>query len=444
VRVLFLHQNFPGQFLHVATALKREGRHELLAVVPETNARPPLIPTRTYRFDAAAVRAGEPLAQHYAERAARGAAVAQTLDALRRDGFTPDLVVGHGGWGETLFVRDVWPRSPVLLHAEFFYAAEGADAGFDRELSGPAPDRFALQVRARNAAMALALLDADRGVAPTRWQASRFPESLRAKIALAHEGVDTDHVRPSPGAEVRLGRAGGVVLRPGDEVLTFVSRDLEPHRGYHVLMRALPAILARRPRARAVIVGGDGASYSPRPASGRSWKTVFLAEVANRLDRDRVHFVGRIPYPTLLQLLQVSAAHVYLTYPFVLSWSMLEAMSAGALVIGSRTPPVEEVIEDGRNGVLRDFFDVDGIADAVVDALARPARYRALRDAGRQTIVDRYDLKRVCLPAWRRLLGEVAGSRAAQPDAPTVGAEAPVACTEAAVTFGERADAEVH
>ena len=220
---------------------------------------------------------------------------------------------------------------------------------------------------------------------------------------MLHEGIDTDLICPARDAEVGL-ESAGLQLRPGDEVVTFVSRDLEPYRGYHIFMRALPRILERRPNARAVIVGGDKVSYGPAPPAGKSWKGIFFDEVRDRLDIGRVHFVGRVPHRALLSLLQVSAAHVYLTYPFVLSWSMLEAMSAGALVIGSRTPSVEEVITHGRNGILCDFFDADGIADAVVDALAHPDRYQPLRDAGRRTIVERFDLRRICLPAWLALL----------------------------------------
>jgi glycosyltransferase involved in cell wall biosynthesis len=170
-------------------------------------------------------------------------------------------------------------------------------------------------------------------------------------------------------------------------------------------MRALGRILARRPEAQVVIVGGDGVSYGLPPPPGRSWKDIFLAEVRDRLDLSRVHFVGRVPHHILIDLLRVSAAHVYLSYPFVLSWSMLEAMSAGALVIGSRTAPVEDIVVDGENGVMRDFFDAEGIAEAVIDALAAPDRYRPLREAGRRTIVERFDLTRVCLPAWMELLG---------------------------------------
>lgn len=404
MRILFLHQNFPGQFLHVASHLQRQGGHDLVAVVPDTNTRPRLVRTVTYRFDPRTARTSVPVAEHLAGRMARGMAVAAVLLQLRRDGFTPDVVVGHGGWGETLFVRDVWPGTRIVLHAEFFYSATGADAGFDPEFCGTPHDGFPMDVRGRNAAMALALLDADVGVAPTQWQASRFPDELRGKIEVVHEGIDTDVARPNPQAVVRL-KDAGVLLRPGDEVVTYVARNLEPHRGFHTFMRALPGILAERPRAHVVIVGGDGTSYGPGPAGGGSWKDTMLREVGHKLDLRRVHFVGHLPYAALLRVLQVSAAHVYLTYPFVLSWSMLDAMAAGLLVIGSRTPPVEEVITDGQNGLLVNFFDHQRLATAVAGALAEPGQFGHLRAAARRTVWARYDLQRACLPEWVGLVG---------------------------------------
>jgi glycosyltransferase involved in cell wall biosynthesis len=405
MRVLFLHQNFPGQFLHVAAHLQREGGHDLVAVVPEANTRPRMVPTRTYRFDPRSVSTTVPLARYQAEQTARGAAVAAELLTLKREGFTPDLIVGHGGWGETLFARDVWPDVRILLHAEFFYSAGEAEAGFDPEFAGMRHDLFPLQIRAQNANYSLALLDADQGVAPTEWQASRFPAALRSKITVAHEGINTDLVQPWPGAVVRL-KQNGLVLRPGDEVVTFVSRNLEPHRGFHVFMRALPAILARRPHAQVVIVGGDDTSYGPPPRGGGCWREVMLAEVGKRIDQKRVHFVGYVSYTALVRLLQISAAHVYLTYPFVLSWSMLDAMSAGALVIGSRTQPVEEVISHYRNGLLVDFGDIDGLAEVVAGVLATPKRFSSLRRAARETMQARYDLRRVCLPVWLQLISD--------------------------------------
>ena len=410
MRILFIHPNFPGQFLHVAHALEQAGAHELMAVTHADNSRARLIPTRTYDFAPQRLD-DQPLVDHYAQRVARGLAVADLLTQLAREDFSPDLVVGHGGWGETLFVKDIWPKTRIILHAEFYYAAEGSDIGFDLEF-GPDPQAepdLRYKIRTRNTAMLQALTDADQGVAPTRWQASRFPDHLQQKIAVLHEGIDTDRVRPDPRASFKLSR-DGVIVRAGDEVVTFVNRNFEPYRGYHVFMRALPEILRRRPNARVILVGGAGINYGTAPPEGGSWRRVFLEEVRADLDMSRVHFVGKVPPPTFLRVLQVSAAHVYLTYPFVLSWSMLEAMSAGALVIGSATPPVEEVIEHGRNGYLFPFFEPAALAERVVDALARPEDHAGLRAAARQTVLERYDLTTKCLPAWLEMI-EATGGR---------------------------------
>jgi glycosyltransferase involved in cell wall biosynthesis len=411
MRILFIHQNFPGQFLHVAHALKQAGAHELLAVTHADNKRGRLIPTRTYAFRPKRLQQ-QPFVDHYAQRVARGLAVAELLTELRREGFSPDLVIGHGGWGETLFVKDIWQKTKIILHAEFYYEAEGSDVGFDPEF-GPGPQAdpaWRYRIRTRNTAMLQALTDADQGVAPTCWQASRFPEHLQQKIAVLHEGIETDRARPNPAASIKLSR-DDVTLRAGDEVVTFVNRNFEPYRGYHIFMRALPEILRRRPNARVVLVGGDGVNYGGAPPNGSSWRKIFLDQARAELDMSRVHFVGKLPHPSFLRVLQVSAAHVYLTYPFVLSWSMLEAMSAGALVIGSATPPVEEVIDHGSNGFLFPFFEHAALAERVISALASPKDYAALRIAARQTVLDRYDLTRKCLPAWLAMIDKTGGRR---------------------------------
>ncbi len=404
MRVLFLHQNFPGQFVHVTRALDRSGQHELLALVPTSNRIAPMIPTRTYRFDPPGADRTVPLASHFTHRVARATAAAAAMRELASKGFAPDLVVGHCGWGETLFVKDIWPDARLIVHAEFYYAVEGADIGFDPEFPVLDPVATRMRVRTRNTATLQAVMEADQAISPTRWQAGSFPPALQPKIAIAHEGVDTDRVRPDANAQITLQRSH-LTLRPGDEVVTFVARNLEPYRGYHIFMRALPRILAARPNAHVVIVGDDGVSYGAAPQGGGTWKAHFLREVAAGLDLSRVHFVGRVPYSILLNVMQVSAVHVYLTYPFVLSWSLLEAMSAGALVVGSRTAPVEEVITQDHNGLLCDFFDVDGLAEIIITALARPDRFLPMREAARRTAVERFDLARVCLPAWLDLLG---------------------------------------
>ena len=219
---------------------------------------------------------------------------------------------------------------------------------------------------------------------------------------MVHEGIDTARIRPNPHARLTL--PNGRQVGASDEVVTFVSRNLEPLRGYHVFMRALPEILERRPNAQIVIIGRDGLSYGQAPPVGKSWKSVFLDEVRDRLDLSRVHFMGGVPYQTFIAALQVSSAHVYLTYPFVLSWSMLEAMSAGCLVIGSDTSPVSEVIRPGENGMLVPFFGVEELAGCVIEALQAPAKFSAIREAARRFVVDHYDAAQVCVPRMRRLL----------------------------------------
>ena len=401
MKILFVHQNFPGQFLHLAPALVARG-HTVVALTDEGNKRTSPVPVMRYRKPAAS--AAEGLGRTYAEAAERGAAVARAAAQLRRDkGFVPDVVFGHGGWGETLFLREVWPEARHLSYAEFYYAARGLDADFDPEFQ-PADLGRRLRTSARKAHLMMALAEADAAVAPTRWQASTFPAPWRDRISVIHDGIDTDRVRPDPAA--RLVLPDGRVLAAGDEVLGFVNRNLEPYRGYHIFMRALPAVLKARPEAQVVIVGGDGVSYGPAPGGGRTWKQVFLDEVREGLDLSRVHFLGQVPYAQFLSLLQVARVHAYLTYPFVLSWSLMEAMSAGGLVVASRTRPVEEMIRDGANGRLVDFFDVAGWSAALIEALADPAAGAARRAAARATIVDGYDLRRHSLP---RLVAFVEG-----------------------------------
>ena len=396
MKILLVHQNFPGQFLHLAPELVRRG-HEVLALTDLVNKRETAIPTLRYRHDAPKVDpAACRLGRNFTIQSDRGVTVARACAQLRRDkGYVPDVILGHSGWGETLFLKEVWPEAKLIVYAEFYYRGRGADVGFDPEAGEAGLDQVMI-AQGRAAHLGQAMLHADAGVSPTEWQASTYPPALRRMIEVVFDGVDTAAVRPDPAASVAL--PGGPTLRAGDEVLTFINRNLEPYRGYHSFMRALPEVLAARPRAQVVIVGGDEVSYGPAPKDGRRWKDIYLDEVRDRLDLSRVHFVGKVPYPTFVSLMQVTRAHAYLTYPFVLSWSMMEAMSAGALVIGSDTAPVREVIRHGENGLLVDFFDIPGWSRTLTEALAKPERFTSHRAAARQTVLDRYDLRSVCLP----------------------------------------------
>lgn len=397
VRILFIHQNFPAQFQHLAPALMARG-HQVLALTAENNRQVSNIPTAHYRFQP---HSYDPnalgLAKTYAGMVDRGQTVARACAQIgKRDSFEPDVVVGHIGWGETLFLKEVWPKARVLLYSEFFYNPRDTLQTFDPEF---AQDDLAtrLWVASRQAHLLQALYGADAYLTPTHWQASGFPESVRPRMSVIHDGIDTARLTPDTFARVTLPGTTHSFGK-GDEVLTFVSRTLEPYRGYHVFMRALPAVLAARPKAHVVIVGGDDGGYGLSPPKGTTWRHTFFEEVAGRLDLSRVHVTGRVPFDTFTALMCVTRVHAYLSYPFVLSWSMLQAMSCGALVVGSRTPPVEEVIADGGNGRLVDFFDVEGWSAALIAALADPKKDDELRVGARRAIVERYDLQTRCLP----------------------------------------------
>jgi glycosyltransferase involved in cell wall biosynthesis len=406
MRYLFVHQNFPGQFKHVSAALAARG-HEVMALGVNKPAEPvPGVRHALYREPKLPPQdTTPPLAGSMAEwhsKVARGEAAARAMQGLRKHGFEPDVVVVHPGWGEALFARDLFPKARLITYAEYYYGGEGGDTAFDPEFSKPST-ASAQRIRIKNTHLLHALDACDAALAPTQFQKSRHPAWAQERIQVIHEGIDTNRFKPDPNASVQL-KTAGVTLKPGDEVVTFTVRQLEPYRGYHIFMRALPLLQKLRPNARVVLVGSDGASYGAAPPPGKTWKDIFLAEVADRLDMGRVHFVGRVPHAVLTQLMQVSAAHVYLTYPFVLSWSMLEAMSVGCLIVGSDTAPVREVLEHGRNGLLTDFFDHEKLAHCVADALERRGELAPLRAAARATIVEGYDLMEHCLPAQLALL----------------------------------------
>lgn len=420
MRILFVHQNYPGQYRYLAPALAARG-HEVKALGIEENPyakHQPGVDVLRYRLEideAAKRRAANihPLLQDTQSKIARGEGTAIAAQALKKRGFVPDLICVHPGWGEAIFLKDVWPHARMLCYLEFYYGTQGADLGFDPEFETGDPLR-PLRTRTKNIFHLLSAEAMNWGVTPTNWQKSRFPKVWQPYITQIHEGVLTNRIAPDPAAELRLPN-GGPTLRVGDEVITYAARNMEPYRGFHRFMRALPAIMAARPKAQVVIVGADKVSYGRKPSQGGSWQDAMLAELAGKLDLSRIHFTGMLPYGDLTRLFQITRAHVYFTYPFVLSWSMLEAMSAGALVIGSRTAPVEEMIQHEHNGLLVDFFDQDALVDTVVHALEKPDHSVAMRQAARQTIVERYDLERVCLPQQIELAERVGRGELTQP-----------------------------
>ncbi|MEJ8838669.1 glycosyltransferase [Ramlibacter sp. AN1133] len=403
-RILFIHQNFPGQFVHLAQELVRLGC-EVKALAIEKRPVPPGIDVRRYEVRPETVLPREDILSDIEVKTRRALACATAMRQLAAEGFQPSLIVAHPGWGESLFCKDVWPQAVLVAYGEFYYQADGADHAFDPEFSRATADSR-MRLRLRNTALLHAYQAADAILCPTQWQRSCLPAEFQAKTAVIFDGVDTRVVRPEPGAFIRLGRSG-LELRRQDSVLTFVNRNLEPYRGFHVFMRALPEILARNPRTHCVLVGEDSVSYGSPPRTHKNWRQAMLQEVGARLPRDRIHFVGRVPYADYLRMLQVSTCHAYLTYPFVLSWSCIEALAAGCRVVASDTEPVREVITHGRNGLLFDFFDVEGLARTVTQVLQDPSAYDPLAANAVREARAKYDLETVCKPEQVRWLASL-------------------------------------
>jgi len=402
MNILFVHNNFPGQFRHIAQALAADPNVTVVGV-GAAGARPvPGVRLLKYSMSSVDVAATHPFARRFDIECHRAEQVLYVLTSLVSSGFAPDVIVAHPGWGETLPLRTIFPRARIVLYCEFFYGTEGRDVGFDPEFAQVGFDGD-VALHLKNATTLLALAECDVGLSPTLWQRSTYPEIYQTKIRVIHEGVDTEAVKPEADAVFRL--RSGRTLRREDEVVTFVARTLEPLRGFHIFMRALPKILSQRPRAQVLVIGEDRTYYGASPPAGKTWKSIFLNEVSGTIDSNRVHFMGRIPYRDYLKALQVSSAHVYLTYPFVLSWSCIEAMSCGCVVIGSDTAPVREVV-NGDNGVLVPFFDHEQLADKVIEALAQPRRFQSMRAAARRTAVEQFDLRTISLPQIMALLGE--------------------------------------
>jgi glycosyltransferase involved in cell wall biosynthesis len=413
IHVLFIHQNLPGQFRRLIRHLQGRPGYALTgigeeAAVRRENLGPGLRVIAYPKPDGPGDKTHHYL-KHFEACVRRGQSVTRVCVELKKQGYEPDVVVCHPGWGEGLFVKDVFPRARLVVFCEFWWSAEGQDVGFDPEYPASFDDR--LRIRIKNSVLMQSLLAADDGVTPTAWQHSVHPPELRPKIREIHEGVDTGFLVPDP--QARLTLPNGAVLTRAQPVLTYVSRNLEPYRGFHVFMRSLPRILAGNPQLQVVVVGGDGVSYGRRPPRGHaSYREALVAELGDAVDWSRVHFLGKVPYSTYRSVLQVSSLHVYLTYPFVLSWSMLEAMAVGVPVLGSATPPVQEVIRDGDNGFLTDFFDTEALAARALDLLARREAIAAVGTRGRETVLRDYDFDTVGLPVYLELLKPLPSSTA--------------------------------
>lgn len=407
MRILFVHQNFPGQFKFLATALAADPRNEVVAFTMNEYPSTKVMRVIRYKGSRSSSQSIHPWASDFEAKVIRGEGAYRAALKIRDSGFTPDVIIAHPGWGESLFLKDVWPKARLGLFCEFYYHSTGADVGFDPEFPIINQDENC-RIRLKNANILLHLEMADAGISPTHWQASQFPEFFRKKITVIHDGIDTHQAAPDSTASITINSV--LTLTRNDEVVTFANRNLEPSRAYHIFMRALPEIMRRRPKAKVLIVGDDGIGYGAKPPDGNTWKEIFYNEVKSKLDPERVHFMGKVPYQNFLKILQVSTVHVYGTYPHVLSWSLLEAMSIGCAIVASDTAPLHEVISHDETGKLVGFFDIENLAEAVCGLLEAPAERERLGNAARNFILQNYNLHTSCLPRqleWVKELGRI-------------------------------------
>lgn len=396
MKLLFIHQNYPGQFAHLAPELARQG-HDVRALTLRFKQAQMINGVKVYPYSIG-IKPGSgmhPWVQDWEAKVLRGMCCAEAAEQM---GWEPDVIIGHYGWGETLFLKHVFPKARLGLYCELYYDPDHPAVSADMQtMTDRQQRRHRWKMRLRNVNTRLHEDIMDAGLSPTPFQASSFPPDMRQRITVQHDGIDTDQSCPDP--DVQFDLPDGTTLTRNDEVITYVARSLEPMRGFDVFMQALPDLLRDRPNAQIIVVGREGVSYGGAAPNGQSWKTHFMDQIAERLvdgDLNRVHFLGNIPHPQFRKMLQLSRVHIYLTRPFIVSWSLLEAMSTGCAIVASDGPSVRDVADEHTARLIS--LDAQSLCRAVGD-LCDDADTRAkLGQAARSHVKRHYDLRQKCLP----------------------------------------------
>ncbi|MCB4457257.1 glycosyltransferase family 4 protein [Leisingera sp. McT4-56] len=395
MKILFVHQNMPGQYRELAPWLAAQGGHEIVFLTQRKGVQLKGIRSVVYAPFHTPAKDAFGLSKDWEAAAGTGLGAALAARQLKAQGFTPDIIIGHTGWGELLFMKDPYPDVPVIGFFEYFYRTSGGLVGFDPE--NPPNDQAYFFAEARNTVPYASIEQVDLGHVPTAWQRDRFPASFHDRMYLCHDGIRTDKLGPDPAASVALGRLEQPLTRD-DEVVTYIARNMERARGFHIMMRALPRIQAQRPNARVLMIGGSETSYGAESKHPGGLRGEMEDELGKSVDWSRVHFLGKVPYDDLCRIIQISRCHIYLTMPFVLSWSLLETMAMQATVVAADVAPVREAVSHGETGLLVDFFSPEKLADQVADVLANPGDYAHIGPNARAHVVEKYDFLTRCLP----------------------------------------------
>lgn len=395
MHILFVHQNFPAQFGHVAVHLARKG-YRCTCISAATPPKVPGIEVLQYQQ-----RSGAREVNHYCSRTFENQvwsshALYETLE--KRPDIQPDLIVAHSGYVSPLFLRELYPRTPQVGYFEFFYQPHDSEMDFRDDLYvQPALDF--MRCRARNAQLLLDLHNCDAGYCPTEYQRSVMPPEYHPKLRAIFDGIDTEIWKRDFNPPRRY---NDLTLPLGAKIVTYVSRGFESKRGFDIFLQTADQICKARADVHVVVVGEDRVVYGNDGVitGNKTFKEWCIDKY--RPDLSRIHFIGRLPPVQLSQLLSLSDLHIYLTAPFVLSWSLLNAMSCGCPILASDTGPVRDVIQENQTGWLSDFFRVDQFTEKALHVLASPERSRQLGENCRELITSRYSLS-VCLPKMEEL-----------------------------------------
>lgn len=410
--VLFVHQNFPAQYKHIAQALAQDNSYDVHCLAQIELNQDPKIKNHIYKITGSSSNSINEWAIEFETKMIRADAASKKANEMRDNGFSPDLIMLHPGWGEGFFLKELWPEAKIISYAEFYYKTSNCDIDFDKAFIEDVLKKDfkehheynKYKLTARNAVFTHSYLNSDYIVCPTAFQKNVLPKLIQKTTNVIHDGIDTDFLKPLDDIEIKIRNKR---LSKKDKIVTYVSRALDPYRGFHIFMETLPAILKNNPDAYVIIVGDETKTgYGAPHPDGIRYKDYYFSKIKDKIDMKRVFFVGRVSYDIFMKIIQISTTHIYLTYPFVLSWSMLEAMSCGALVIGSNTGPVTEVIKHNKNGLIVNFFDKGQIVETVTKVLENTNNFNRLRLNARKTIIDKYDLKTVCLPKHISLIEE--------------------------------------
>ena len=409
MNILFIHRDFPGQFKYLIWALTKIPNCKIFFITEDKNIQIEGVEKITYTVAPKEYDSEDSFLKRYENILAHAQAATEKAKELKEKGIIPDVIYGFNPWGLNLFMKDIFPNIPLISYCEWFYNSKGADIGFDgRTFSDDAMG----QMRLKNSHLLIDLYSSDICVSPTNWQKQQFPKEFHDKIKVIHDGVSADIFKPDnnakfiiPDKNIELTSSVGslphhqevennLVLTTKDEVITYATRGMELYRGFPQFMEAVEKLLKKRPNAHIVIAGCDKAFYGTM-LKNETYKEHMLKKL--NLDMNRVHFVGILPSEQYLKLLQISSVHVYMTFPFILSWSFMEAMSTGCCIVASNTPPVTEIIKDNYNGLLVNFFDIGNLVKKIEYALDNKEKMEEIKNNARKTIIENYDIK-IVLP----------------------------------------------